>query len=632
MRKRLLCFVILAFTLGQLRAGEYKAYLFAYFTGNAKADESIHFAISYDGYNYRALNDNQPVISSAEISSTGGVRDPHILRGEDGKTFYMVVTDMVSGKGWDSNRAMVLLKSTDLIHWTSSVVHLQRKGYSGYDDLKRVWAPQTIYDAKARKYMIYWSMKFGDGPDQIYYAYANADFTDIEGQPRHLFLPASGKSSIDGDIIYHRGKYHLFYKTEGHGDGIKKAVTKSLTSGKWKENDEYLQQTRDAVEGSSVFPLIGTDKYILMYDVYKAGKYQFTESTDLTHFRTIDNEISMDFHPRHGTIIPITVEEAEALEKEWGNARTRTVYGVYEPENRNPVIKGFYADPAIIYSHLTRKYYIYPTTDGYPSWGGNSFKAFSSSDLKNWKDEGIILDLPSQVKWAKRNAWAPCMIERKIDGKYRYFYYYTAAQQVGVAVADHPAGPFKASPAPVVSEKPAGMKEGQTIDPDVFHDPVSGKCYLYWGNGFMAVAELNEDMLTIKPETQQVITPRDHTFREATCVFFRQGKYYFLWSENDTRSEDYRVRYGIAESPVGPIEIPENNLILSKNPGLGIYGTGHNSVIQIPGKDEWYIVYHRFKRPEGIRMGDAAGFHREVCIDRLTFDEKGLIRPVEPTL
>src|SRR5690606_18681703 len=96
-------------------------YLFVYFTGNAKADEAIRFAISTDGYRFRALNGNQPVISSEKISSTGGVRDPHILRSADGKTFYMVVTDMVSANGWDSNRAMVLLKSADLINWTSTV-------------------------------------------------------------------------------------------------------------------------------------------------------------------------------------------------------------------------------------------------------------------------------------------------------------------------------------------------------------------------------------------------------------------------------------------------------------------------------------------------------------------------------
>lgn len=75
--------------------------------------------------------------------------------------------------------------------------------------------------------MVYWSMQHGNGPDIIYYAYANKDFTDIEGEPKTLFLPKNGKSCIDGDIIYKDGLYHLFYKTEGDGNGIKKATTAS---------------------------------------------------------------------------------------------------------------------------------------------------------------------------------------------------------------------------------------------------------------------------------------------------------------------------------------------------------------------------------------------------------------------
>lgn len=102
------------------------AYLFTYFTGNHIKQEAVCYGISLDGYNYYALNDNKPVLDSKVISSTGGVRDP-ILRGADGKTFYMVLTDMVSGNGWDSNRAMVLLKSNDLINWKSSVVNMQKR-------------------------------------------------------------------------------------------------------------------------------------------------------------------------------------------------------------------------------------------------------------------------------------------------------------------------------------------------------------------------------------------------------------------------------------------------------------------------------------------------------------------------
>lgn len=338
------------------------AYLFVYFTGNHISQEAVCYAVSMDGYTYWALNDNKPVIDSKVISSTGGVRDPHILRCEDGKTFYMVVTDMVSDNGWDSNRAMVLLKSTDLINWSHSVINMQKR-YEGQERLKRVWAPQTIFDPEAKKYMVYWSMKYGDGPDVIYYAYANEDFTDLEGEPKPLFVPADKKSCIDGDIVYKDGIYHLFYKTEGHGNGIRVATTNSLTSGQWKEDLEYKQQTKEAVEGAGTFKLIGEDKYILMYDVYMKGTYQFTETTDLEHFKVIDHDVKMNFHPRHGTIIPITRSELKRITDRWGKPAE-----LGELPN-NPVLPGFHADPEIVYSNLTGKYYIYSTTDGQPGWG-----------------------------------------------------------------------------------------------------------------------------------------------------------------------------------------------------------------------------------------------------------------------
>ena len=600
------------------------AYLFVYFTGNRPADEAIRFAVSSDGYNYFALNDNNPVIDSKIISSSGGVRDPHILRCEDGKTFYMVATDMVSSKGWDSNRAMVLLKSTDLINWSSKVINIQQR-FTGQEDLKRVWAPQTIYDAVAKKYMIYWSMKHGEKNDIIYYAYANKDFTDLEGEPKPLFIPRSGDYCIDGDIIRKDSLYHLFCKTGNkQSSGIKSATTTSLTSGNWTENDSYLQPTKEDVEGSAIFKMNNSDTYIMMYDLYRAHSFQFTKSTDLKNFTIIDQDVKMNFKPRHGTIISITRDELRSLIKQWGKPEG------FPEINNNPVLSGYYADPEILYSKKTKKYYLYPTSDGFTGWSGNYFKAFSSDNLTEWKDEGIIIQLGKDVSWTDRNAWAPCIVEKKIKGKYKYFYYFTAAQKVGVAVADHPAGPFKDLGKPLLADRPEGVNRGQVIDPDVFTDPQTGKSYIYWGNGFMAGAELNKDMTSIKPGTQSILKP-DRTYREGTYVFYRKGKYYFLWSEDDTRSPNYRVRYAISDSPLGKFTIPENNLILAKDTLQGIFGTGHNSVLQIPGKDEWYIVYHRFSYPDGIKMGDAAGYNREVCIDKLEFNEDGSIRQVVPT-
>ena len=54
-------------------------------------------------------------------------------------------------------------------------------------------------------------------------------------------------------------------------------------------------------------------------------------------------------------------------------------------------------------------------------------------------------------------------------------------------------------------------------------------------------------------------------------------------------------------------------------------GAGHHSVIQVPGKDEYYIIYHR--RP----LTEKDGNSRETCIDRLIFNSDGTIEPVKMT-
>lgn len=320
----LFIFLLLACGMSSAMAGNAKgakkqkmsAYLFAYFTGNTGSEEALRFALSRDGFTYKALNHNQPILDSKAISSTGGIRDPHILRGNDNKTFYMVATDMVSALGWNSNRAMILMKSSNLTDWKTSVVNIQ-KTFAGYETLQRVWAPQTIYDSEKGKYMVYWSMKIGDQPDKIYFAYSNADFTALETSPKVLFQNPQGGACIDADIVFKDGLYHLFFKTEGDGNGIKKAVCTSLT-GKYAMMDQYLQPTTNAVEGGCVFQMINSNQWMLIYDVYMNGAYQFTQSTDLMNFSVVKNPVVFDFTPRHGTIIPITKKEEGRLMKKWG--------------------------------------------------------------------------------------------------------------------------------------------------------------------------------------------------------------------------------------------------------------------------------------------------------------------------
>lgn len=313
--------------------------------------------------------------------------------------------------------------------------------------------------------------------------------------------------------------------------------------------------------------------------------------------------------------------------------------GAIELTHQNPVLPDFHADPEILYSNKTGKYYIYSTTDGMPGWGGYYFQVFSSPDMAGWTLEGTMLDLKSdQVPWTTGNAWAPAIIERKEGDGYKYYFYYSGhspeadKKQIGVAVADDPVGPFVDLGHPIVKDSPTGR--GQQIDVDVFEDPVSGKYYLYWGNGYMAVAELEDSLTAIKEGTVQVITPKGGTletyaFREAPYVFYRNGLYYFMWSVDDTGSPNYHVAYGTSDSPTGPIRVADPCTILQQDPSRGIYGTAHNSVINIPGTDEWVIVYHRINK-DYLDPDKGPGIHRQVCIDRMEFNADGSIKPVRP--
>ena len=291
-------------------------YLFAYFNGNAQWQEQICFALSPDGYSYTPLNNGNPIINSADIALKQAVRDPHILRGEDGY-FYMVVTDMRSSQGWSSNDGMVLLRSADMVNWTHTAIDFPTRWPHRFDRdaLTQVWAPQTIYDPEEGKYMVYYAIGESGKNYITYYSYANEDFTDLT-EPQVLYNHG-GLNTIDADIVWHDGRYHMFFKTEGQGNGIQKATAKTLR-GEWTPEYNYLQQTDAAVEGSGVFKKIDSDEWVLMYDCYTSGMYQYCTSTDLSDFTWVCNSANTSiFTPRHGTTIAITAEEAERLVKVW---------------------------------------------------------------------------------------------------------------------------------------------------------------------------------------------------------------------------------------------------------------------------------------------------------------------------
>lgn len=275
------------------------------------------------------------------------------------------------------------------------------------------------------------------------------------------------------------------------------------------------------------------------------------------------------------------------------------------------VLPGVNADPHI--AVFGKTFYLYPTTDGSEGWMATSFHGWSSKDLVNWKDEGVILDLPKDLKWADVRAWAPAIAGK--DGK--FYYYYSAGQSIGVAVSDKPMGPFKDPLGKPLIAK--GQYKGvQSIDPMVFVDE-DGAAYLYFGQGRCKAVKLNPDMVSFDPAGVQDITPPG--YNEGPFVFKRKGTYYLSWSEFDTRDPRYSVAYATSKSPLGPYKKAEINPILKQNGE--VKGAGHHSMVQLPNSDDWVIAYHRFKIPGGN------GYNRETCLSPMRFDAVGRIEPVD---
>lgn len=288
----------------------------------------------------------------------------------------------------------------------------------------------------------------------------------------------------------------------------------------------------------------------------------------------------------------------------------------------NPVIKGWYADPEAVVAD--NEYWIFPTWSA-PYNKQVFFDAFSSRDLVNWEKHERITDTGS-VRWVKRAMWAPSVIEN--DGRWFLFFGGNDIQNndqtggIGVAVSSSPGGPYNDYLGkPLIGEFQNGA---QPIDQFAFRDS-DGQVYLIYGGWrHCNIVKLSSDFTALQPfpdgSVFKEITPQGYV--EGPFMFIRNGKYYFMWSEGGWTGPDYSVAYAVSSSPFGPFE--RKGKILKQDPQIAT-GAGHHSVINIPGTDKYYIVYHRRPLNETDRNA------RVVCIDLMEFDKEGNILPVKMT-
>lgn len=308
---------------------DFGGYVMVYFKDQT---QSAYMAISRDGYTFTDVNGGAPVFDGKLLAEQKGVRDPHMTRGPDGG-FYLAMTDLhIFGQragfrtnqwerpqeryGWGNNRAIVLMKSFDLIHWTHSDFRVD-KAFPELGDIDCSWAPETIYDEQSGKVMVYFTIRYNNKNANLYWSYTDDAFTRLETRP--AMIPAI--DGIDGDITRVGDRFHLFYVANAQ---IRHAVSGTINQG-YAAEPRRIDPNTVSTEAPNLFKRLGTDTYVLMYDVYGArpNNMGFSETTDFVTYRDIGrfNEGVMkgtNFErPKHGAVTYLTRSELKAAAEHW---------------------------------------------------------------------------------------------------------------------------------------------------------------------------------------------------------------------------------------------------------------------------------------------------------------------------
>ena len=317
--------------------------------------------------------------------------------------------------------------------------------------------------------------------------------------------------------------------------------------------------------------------------------------------------------------------------------------------------------------------YIYGSHDraGGKSYCEQHYQVWSApiTNLRDWKNEGVSYLRTQDPSNADDSLqlWAPDVTQGP-DGRYYLYYCFNFLPEVGVAVSDHPAGPFQFYGH---VHHPDGrlLQEGFVFDPAVLTDD-DGRVYLYYGfapakekemkvptfteeelsqmpmedqeyfRAIMSahlgensmVVELEQDMLTVKGEPRVLIPGGKHTdgtgfeghgFFEASSIRKLGGTYYFVYSSH----KSHELCYATSDRPDGGF-VYGGTIVSNGDIGLDgrdtpvwPLGNNHGGLVQVGG--EVYIFYHR--QTNGTEAS------RQGCAEKVRIEADGSIAQVPMT-
>lgn len=306
--KRMLSLVFFMLSLAGCTTPEPKAYLFSYFIRNG--EDGLHLAWSEDGLNWEPLFDHLSVLTP-EAGVDQLMRDPCVIRGGDG-WFHLVWT-----VSWNE-RGVGYARSEDLIHWSDQqyipvMEHIP--------EARNCWAPELFYDREHARYLIYWATTIpgrfpatdstGDqGYNHRIYYTLTEDFRNFSESE---ILYDHGFNVIDATIQQTGDTYTMFLKEETRWPVPEKNIRMATSPhllGPYSTPSEPI--TGNWVEGPTV-TRAPDSSWVLYFDRYRDHRMGAVKSTDLKTWTDISDQVHFPEGTRHGTVLPITRTELNAL-------------------------------------------------------------------------------------------------------------------------------------------------------------------------------------------------------------------------------------------------------------------------------------------------------------------------------
>jgi hypothetical protein len=293
----------------------------------------------------------------------------------------------------------------------------------------------------------------------------------------------------------------------------------------------------------------------------------------------------------------------------------------------NPVIQNYYsADPApMVYND---RVYLFTSHDEDVTESGfftmRNWMCYSSSDMVNWTDHGIVASL-KDFKWLgtlNNGAWAPQCVHRA--GKF-YLYVPIQGKGIGVLVSDKPTGPFTDP----IGKALVNKNGYDDIDPTAFVDS-DGQAYLYWGNPKLWYVKLNEDMISYSGNVVEVSmtvagfgqrtpadTKRPTSYEEGPWFYKRENIYYMVFAGGPVSEH---IGHSTSTGPTGPWTY--RGVVMPSTISKAAF-TNHPGVCDFKGNS--YFFYHN----QGLTGG--GGYKRSVCVEQFTYKSDGSIPQISST-